>query len=221
MGYSDSLKEAAQPVWHQILEHPMVQGIGDGTLDEDKFRYWVQQDYLYLIDYSRVFALAASKAPDLEKMGRFATLLHETLNTEMELHRQYAEGFGISRPHLEATQSSPTTRAYTDFLVRTAAMGDHGDIVAAILPCMWGFNDTGLHLEEKGMPEHDGYRQWIEMYASDAFTQLSDDCRSLMDEAGEGATDTDFVRHKDLFVTSARWELLFWEAAHKKEQWPA
>lgn len=221
MGHSESLKEAALPVWNKILEHPMVQGIGDGTLEEARFKHWVRQDYIYLVEYSRMFALAAAKAPDLDKMGRFATLLHETLHTEMQLHREYAEGFRISRDELEVTQSSPTTRGYTDFLVRTAAMGDHGDIVAALLPCMWGFNDTALHLKGKGLPQHDGYRQWIEMYASDEFTELAKDCREMMDEAGEGATRETLERHRQTFVTSARWELLFWEAAWNQEQWPA
>jgi thiaminase (transcriptional activator TenA) len=221
MSYSDSLKQDARPVWNAILEHPMVKGIGDGSLDEAPFRYWVKQDYVYLIEYCRMFALAAAKAPDLEKMGRFATLLHETLHTEMDLHREYARSFDLSPQDLEDTKPSPTTQGYTDFLVRTASMGDHGDIMAALLPCMWGFNDTGLHLQKKGLPEHEGYRQWIEMYASQEFTDLTNDCRALMDEAGHGARAEDRERHKDIFITSARYELLFWDAAWKQEEWPA
>lgn len=219
--YSESLKETATPVWNALYEHPMVRGIGSGDLDEEPFKQWVRQDYVYLIEYARMFALAAAKAPDLDKMGRFATLLHETLTTEMELHRQYAESYGITRKELENTLPSPTTQGYTDFLVRTAALGDHGDIVAALLPCMWGFNDTALHLKANGLPEQSGYRQWIEMYASDEFSALTRDCRSLMDEAGAGATAADLERHRGLFVTSARYELRFWDAAWKQETWPA
>ncbi len=219
--YSESLKEAATPVWNALMRHPMVQGIGKGDLDEEPFKYWVRQDYVYLIEYSRMFALAAAKAPDLDKMSRFATLLHETLNTEMELHRQYAEHFRVSRQELEDTRPSPTTQGYTDFLVRTAALGDHGDIMAALLPCMWGYNDTALHLKADGLPEQSGYRQWIEMYASDEFSGLTRDCRELMDEAGAGASEADHQRHRALFLTSARYELQFWEAAWRQEEWPA
>ena len=114
----------------------MVRELGAGTLEDAPFRYWVRQDYVYLIEYARVFALGAAKAPSLERMGTFAELLDSTVNVEMDLHRSYAAEFGLSEADLEATEPSPTTRASTDFLVRTAALGSFGDTVAALLPCM-------------------------------------------------------------------------------------
>jgi len=102
-------------MWEAILDHPMVRELGQGTLDEAPFRYWVRQDYVYLIEYSRLFALGASKASTLDHMGTFADLLESTVTVEMDLHRSYAEEFGIGEAELEATTPSPTTRAYTDF----------------------------------------------------------------------------------------------------------
>jgi hypothetical protein len=40
----------------------------------------------------------------------------------------------------------PTTRAYTDFLVRTAADGDMSKLLAALLPCAWGYAYIGRQL---------------------------------------------------------------------------
>jgi len=140
MSFTDELGAVGDPIWDAIVDHPMVTQLGEGTLDESPFRYWVRQDYVYLVEYARVFALGAANAPDLARMGTFAELLDATINTEMELHRAYAADFGISESELEATEPSPTTRAYTDFLVRVAATGTFGDLVAALLPCMWGFN---------------------------------------------------------------------------------
>ena len=85
-------------------------GIGDGTLELDRFRHWVRQDYLFLIDYSRSLALAAARAPDLETMRRFADLAQATLGEEMELHRAYAREFEITESELEREQMAPTTR---------------------------------------------------------------------------------------------------------------
>jgi len=141
----DRLVEVHDPIVDAIVEHPMVSRLGEGTLDEAPFRYWVCQDYVYLVEYSRVFALGAAKAPSLDRMGTFAELLDETINTEMDLHRSYAAEFGISEAELEATEPSPTTRAYTDFLVRVAALGTWGDLVAALLPCMWGLENRRAH----------------------------------------------------------------------------
>ena len=152
MSFTDELEPTLDSIVTATVEHPMVAGLGDGTLDVEPFERWVRQDYYYLTEYNRVFALGAAKAPDLDRMGRFATLLSETLDTEMDLHRAYAAEFGIDAAELEATEPSPTTRGYTDFLVRTASHGTFGDLVAALLPCMWGFHETGLRLDSGGRP---------------------------------------------------------------------
>ncbi len=218
MAFTDELREAADPIWGATMDHPMVAGIGDGTLDEDRFREWVRQDYVYLVEYSRVFGLGAAQAPDLARLRTFADLLHETVETEMDLHREYAAEFDISEADLEATEPSPTTRGYTDFLVRAGHEG-FGETVAAILPCMWGFHETGRRLDEQGRPDHDLYAQWIATYASEEFAELAAWCRDLMDEVADGAGPERRERLKDLFVTSSRYEYRFWDAAYRGEEW--
>ena len=219
MGFTADLEEVAEPIWRAILDHPMVVRLGEGTLDEAPFRYWVRQDYYYLQEYARVFAHGAAKAPDLERMGTFAKLLDSTINTEMDLHRAYAADFGISEGDLEATEPSPTTRAYTDFLVRVAATGTFGDLVAALLPCMWGFNETGNRLAAEGLPADDRYAEWIETYSGEEFTELTDWCLELMDDVAARATSERRERYRELFRTSGRYEYRFWDAAWRREGW--
>ncbi len=219
MTFTEEIGDEAERFWEQILDHPMVEQLGEGSLDEEPFRYWVRQDYVYLIEYSRVFALGASSAPDLDRMGTFAELLEETINTEMDLHRSYAAKFGISEDDLEDTEPSPTTQGYTDFLVRTASMGTFGETVAALLPCMWGFNETGLRLKEQGKPDHELYAEWIDTYASDEFTQLAEWCCELMNDVARQSTDRQRTRYRERFRTSARYEYKFWDAAWRQEEW--
>jgi thiaminase/transcriptional activator TenA len=219
MSFTEALEPTAESLWDAIVDHPMVTQLGEGTLDEAPFRYWVRQDYVYLVEYSRVFALGASKAPDLGRLGTFAELLESTVNTEMALHREYAADFGISEAELEATRPSPTTRAYTDFLVRTAALGTFGDLVAALLPCMWGFNETAKRLDARGRPDHEGYAAWVEMYAGEEFTELTDWCLDLMDDVAADAAEETRERYRDLFVLSGRYEYRFWDAAWREEKW--
>ncbi len=139
--------------------------MGDGSLPVEKFKYYMMQDYVYLIDYSRVLALASARAPDLETMGWFAQLLDETLNTEMDLHRIYCAEFGISRQRLEDTRPAPTTIGYTSFLLKVAHQGSFGELVAALLPCQRGYWEIGEHLARRGEPgEAPLYGQWIHMY---------------------------------------------------------
>ncbi len=219
--FTDGLYRLAQPVWEAQHSHPFVRGIGDGSLDIEKFKFWVRQDYLFLIDYARLLALAVARAPDLDSMRRFADLVHSTLNVEMDLHRSYAAEFGISTAELEAEVKAPTTRGYTDFLLRVAALDDFSGLIAALLPCMWGFCDIGQRLAQDPAPADERYAKWIEMYSSEEFAELADWCRALVDRVAAGLPEESLRRMEDAFLTSSRYELLFWEMAWRQERWLA
>lgn len=219
MSFTNDLAVVADPIWDAIVDHPMVVELGEGTLDRAPFEYWVRQDYRYLLDYSRVLAYGTAKAPSLDRMETFTDLLTSTIEEEMDLHRAYAAEFDITEADLEATDPSPTTRAYTDFLVRVAATGTFGDLVAALLPCMWGFNVTGRRLERRGLPDDRRYAAWIETYAGEEFTELTNWSKSLMDDVAEDATVDVRERYRTLFETSARYEYRFWDAAWREEKW--
>ena len=223
MTLTDHLYRAAQPLWDAQLEHPFVKGIGDGTLEEDRFRRWVLQDYGYLKEFSRIFAWAVAKADRLESMGWYAKVLDLTLNSEMELHRSYAARFGISPEELEAEPMWPTTRAYTDFLVRTAADGDMADLLAALLPCAWGYVVIGRALAEAGPPDDQRYADWIAQYASDEFAEAGAWLRSELDRVtGQGGGEVGRekrARLQEIFVLSSRYELRFWDMCWEGESW--
>jgi thiaminase/transcriptional activator TenA len=212
MGFSEELREAAAPVWEAQLEHPFVRGIGDGTLPEDRFRFYVRQDYLFLIDYGRLLALAAARAPRLAWMRRFAALAESVLETEMDLHRQYAARWGITSEQLESETTAPATDAYCDFLLRTASLGDFSELVAALLPCMWGYAEIGAALAASP-PDHERYAEWIAAYASDEFAQLAAWCRELTDAAAADVAGPGRRRMHTAFRASSEHELAFWESA--------
>ncbi|MDP3768785.1 MAG: thiaminase II [Dehalococcoidia bacterium] len=219
--FTDHLHRIVAPVWEAQHAHPFVRGIGDGTLDVEKFKFWVRQDYLFLIDYARLLALAVARTPDLATMRRFADLVHSTLDVEMDLHRSYATEFGITNAELEAEEKAPTTRGYTDFLLRVAATGDYAELVAALLPCMWDFCEVGQRLARGPRPSDERYAKWIDMYASPEFAELSDWCRELVDRVAAGQPEDALQRVEDAFLTSSRYEYLFWEMAWREERWPA
>jgi len=218
---SEALRREAEPLWRTIHAHPFVRGIGDGTLPPERFRFYMCQDYLFLIAYSRVIALAAAKAPRLEEMGRFADLLNATLNTEMELHRGFAAKFGISREALEATQFAPACRAYTNYLLEVGWSGTFGEIAAAMLPCQWDYALIGRELAAQGPPKDAPlYAEWIEMYASEEFARLAAWLRGLLDAAAADAGPDERARMRGHFLMGTRYEYLFWEMSWKMEAWP-
>jgi thiaminase/transcriptional activator TenA len=210
--FSEELRGAASDLWEAQHAHPFVRGIGDGSLPVERFAHYVRQDYLFLVEYARMLALGAARATDVETMRRFAEIAQAILGEEMELHRAFARDFGISEAELEAETAAPTTQAYTDFLVRTAALGDAGELAAALLPCMWGYAELGQRLAAAGAPADERYARWIETYAVW--------CRGLVDRLGAAADDEGRARMTRAFVTCSRYELAFWEMGWTLERWP-
>lgn len=220
MAFTDELYEAASEIWRAQLEHPFVRGLGDGSLEEERFRRWVRQDYGYLKEYARIFAWAVAKADRLASMSWYAAVLDLTLNTEMDLHRTYAARFGITPEALEAEPMWPTTRAYTDFLVRTAADGDMADLLAALLPCAWGYAIIGRELAKGEPPEDARYADWIDMYSSDEFIEAMEWLRRELDQEVADAGSEKRQRLKEIFLLSSRYEWQFWEMCWEGEVWP-
>lgn len=220
MSFSQHLRSIADEIWEAQHRHSFVTGIGDGSLDLDRFGYWLRQDYLYLIDYARLFGAGMLKAPTLELMNTMSQLGHGILHTEMDLHRSYVAEFGISTEDLEQETKAPTCQGYTDFLLRTATVGDFPELMGALLPCIWGYGEVGDRLAERGMPADDRHRRWIEMYTSEEFRQLGVWCRQATDQVCEGLSSWALNRVEEAFVTSSRYELAFWEMAWSGEKWP-
>ena len=214
MAFTDELRQAADPIWSAQHQHPFLRGIGEGSLDPGTFRHYVRQDYLFLTDYARLLALGCARAPRLDEMTRFAELAGAVLGSEMELHRSYAAEWGISTAELEDERPTATTRAYTDFLLRVAALADYGELTAALLPCMWGYHELAVNLVERGSPGNRLYARWIDEYAGAEFGELTIWCRALTDRAAE---TSDRRRMTDAFLTSSRYELAFWDASWRNE----
>ena len=168
------------------------------------------------MDYTRVFALACARAPSLELMRRFGGLAQETLAVETELHLAFAAEWEIAPEELETEAIAPTPRAYTDFLLRRAALGDYSELIAALLACAWGYSWLGLTLAAEEHAER--YARWIDMCASPEFAELADWLRDVTDEIAVGAGEAGRARMREAFFQSSRYELAFWEAAWRLER---
>lgn len=221
MTTSDTLRKKADKVWRRIMAHPFIRELGDGSLPLDKFTFFLRQDYLFLMEYSRVLAIASAKAPDLDGMRRLAGLMHATLTQEMELHRRYCAGFGIGPEALERTRAAPGTSAYARFLVSVSYEGSINEIAAALLPCEWGYAEIGLELARTGdTSERNRYAQWICTYAAGEFQELAGWLRGYLDRRTRDPSKEERRRLENLFLMSSRYEYLFWEMAYKKQGWP-
>lgn len=221
MVLSERIFKEVEPIWRSYLDHPFVKGIGEGTVDQDKFIHYMKQDYIYLIEYSRVFAIGAAKAQDLKTMTLFADLLHGTMNFEMDLHREYAAKFGISSEDLEETKASATMTSYTHYMIAQAHQGGVENAVAAVLACAWSYNWIGKQLAKwEGALDHPLYGNWVKMYSSEGFTQIAQNCIALIDDLAKGKSEAELQHLIEIVVKTSYFEYMFWDMAENKSNWP-
>ena len=212
--FSARLHEAAAPIWAQCLNHPFVTGIGDGTLPTEKFQYFMLQDYLYLFDYARVFALGVFKARDRGLMQTFAHNVENILNGEMSIHRAYMARLGITEEQVSAVKPALDNLSYTHYMLAAADMGGPAEIVAAILACSWSYAEIGQTLAEiPGAAEHPFYGEWVRGYASEEYAAGNDTLIELMDALAGGAPEEQLAHLEEIFVNCSRYELGFWDMA--------
>jgi thiaminase/transcriptional activator TenA len=199
MSLAAHLEELGRPLVEEQLEHPTVLGIARGDLDEAVFRSWLEQDYLFLHDYVRVFSRLAWQAPSAH-LGDLVDLAHATYHDELELHRSLSAEFGAD---LDGARKGPACAAYTSFLLDSAA--GYSDGLAALYPCMWGYCTLGARLAENP-PGEPRYRRWVATYADPGFAELTRRIAQMIDESGAGRE-----RAERLFLEGMRHELAFWD----------
>ena len=211
---STRLHDAAAPVWEACLRHPFVTGIGDGTLDMEKFRYFMLQGYLYLFDYARVFALGVVKARDPELMRVFAANVDAILGGEMKIHRAYMKRLDITEEQVFAVKPALANLSYTNYMLSVAQTGGPMEIVASILACSWSYAEIGQALAAiPGAAEHPFYGEWIRGYASEEYAATNQALIELMDSLAADAGEEQLAYLTDVFVNCSRYELGFWDMA--------
>lgn len=211
---STRLHDAATPVWEACLRHPFVTGIGDGTLDMEKFRYFMLQDYLYLFDYARVFAQGVVKARDPELMRVFAANVDAILGGEMKIHRAYMKRLDITEEQVFSIKPALANLSYTNYMLSVAQTGGPMEIVASILACSWSYAEIGQALAAiPGAAEHPFYGEWIRGYASEEYAATNQALIELMDSLAADAGEEQLAYLTDVFVNCSRYELGFWDMA--------
>jgi thiaminase/transcriptional activator TenA len=217
MTLSERLWSTGSAVHAAILEHPFLTGLTDGSLPPDSFAFYVAQDAHYLRDYARTLAVVAAKAPTHADTALLARHAAGTAEVELALHETLLPQLGIDPAQLAGIPVSPTTTAYTSYLLATAYGGSFAEGLAAVLPCYWIYQRVGESLVGRGSPDP-RFAAWIATYAGEEFAATVRAVLDLTDRLQpDPATEAAMMRH---FGTTARYEWMFWDAAWRREGWP-
>lgn len=212
MNTVERLLTATTDIWKAYNEHPFVLGIQNGTLDKEKFRYYIIQDYLYLEDYAKTFAVGAAKSKSLEMANLFAKYI-SVMNGELDVHNGYLARLGVTQEEIDSTPRSLDNLSYTSYMLRVAYEEGEAEILAAILSCTYSYEIIARNIVKNNPASiHDEfYGDWIKGYASDAYAEENAILLDTLNRITENDSESQIQHLIDIFVACSRYELAFWE----------
>jgi len=208
------LRAAAGPTWRSYCDHAFVRGLGDGGLPEAAFRHYLVQDYLFLIQFARAYALAAYKADDLDDMRAAAAAMSAIVDTEVALHVGYCRDWGLDAAAITAVPEDLPTTAYTRYVLDCGLGGDLLDLLVALAPCVVGYAEIGLTLAAtpNALADTNRYRSWIEMYAGAEYQDVARQAVAQLDRVGaRRGGEARFAALSRTFAQATRLEVAFWQ----------
>ena len=213
-------KNAAGVDWTLFTNHAFVKGLSDGTLPQASFHYYLIQDYIYLIHFTRAWALAVVKSETLNEMKLAASTVNTLINHEMQLHVNTCKKVGISEDELFQAEEAVANLAYTRFVMDAGLSGDFIDLMAALAPCIFGYAEIGLTLS-KSAKSNTPYQDWINTYSCDEYQDLCNTLGAMIEQATLSRIGPDPItspRWKSLckrFHTATKLEINFWAMGYQ------
>ena len=206
-------------IYDAILRHPFVAGLTDGSLPRDRFRFYAVQDALYLREFARASSLAAARAPRGRLDRDVQRARGRALKVERALHEGFFAEFGLSPAEVAATPLAPTNLAYTSYLLAVAYGAPFHEGLAALLPCYWIYWEVGKALERAGSPDP-LFARWIATYASDEFGDAVRAVLAATDAVAARLRPHEREAMRRHFLTTSRYEWMFWDMGWRREAWP-
>ncbi len=213
----ERLLEATKEIWESYNEHPFVKGIEDGTLDKEKFRYYIIQDFLYLEDYAKSFAIGIAKAKSIETTQIFSGYINLLTGSEMNIHHGYMGKFGVSQEEVDNTPRALDNLSYTSYMLRVAYEEGEAEILTAILSCAYSYELIAKKMV-KNNPDcvnHEFYGEWISGYAGQEYASGNVVLINALNKLTENYTEQQLKHLTDIFVACSRYEYLFWDFSWK------
>ncbi len=215
MKWSEQTWKGIEELYESILKMPFIKELSDGSLPQEKFRFYMAQDSLYLEHFGRTLSLIAAKITDLQDVLAFMRFAENAIVVENALHESYFKDFGVS----DKGFLQPACHHYIHFLRSTAALESVEIAVAAVLPCFWIYREVGDYIYRTQNTVDNPYEKWIATYAGEEFSAAVDQAIAICDKIAENSTEATRKRMTEAFIMASRMEFHFWEAAYELKMW--
>ena len=204
------------PDWQRYVDHEFVRQLAAGSLPEASFKHYLQQDYAFLIQFIRAWALALYKSRTLDEMRDAQAGINALLDLEIDLHIKYCREWGINEAELTALDESAACVAYTRYVLDCGMSGGLAELYAALLPCIYGYAEIGQRLAQQGVDKKatnatNPYQSWIDMYASSEYQAVAEAAKTKFDQLCAEVAEPQLVQLQKIFNTATRMEVAFWQ----------
>ncbi len=221
MSFSEELRAGASSAWTALKGHPFVANMANGTLPLNSFRFYIDQNLLYLPEYARALALGVSSSANTDELVWFTKALDNIVHVEIPenelLRDRVAELGAVAHPHSDIM--APATLAYTSYLIATASQSDSLGVMALILPCAWTYQDIALANRDNAV-DHPVYSEWLRFFSTNEYDDIVRALRADIDSLAAGVDAKRRAEVSRIFTNGVRLEQAFWDMATNEAHWP-
>jgi thiaminase/transcriptional activator TenA len=214
------LREECDPIWRRIYSHPFIRELTNGTLPQDKLKVYIQQDYLYLIEFAKCCALAAARSSNPVTAKVFVKIAHQTFEKDLNYHRRLSKALGMEEKDLDEAKPLPTCFAYTNYMFGVAASGSSGEVAASLCPCLWTYLELGGILGpaiRKRVTRPDD-ALWS-YYSAGEYKAIVDAVMKIISDSVARASEEELERMRKHFKIASEYEYMFWDMAYGRKEW--
>ena len=214
----NELTSVARPMLKKIVQLPFIKEISNGTLAMEKFIFYIQQDKIYLTEFSKALALISTKIVHEEHRKCILEFSLDTLKAEHSLHDNYLLNY---TEDFTTSISSPTCFMYTNFLLKTISTEPVQEAFVSLIPCFWIYQEVGEHIKRKSQYiTNNPYQNWIDLYSSEKFKESTECAIVILNNLIARVSSDQRKSIRYTFIQAIRLEWAFWNSAYIHEQWP-
>ena len=214
MSWYEEVRAKTEPVFQEIVKHDFVKDLMAGTLSDDVFGFYVNQDTLYLSEYTKVLSMVGIKCYEAEETQFYLESATGIIEVEKALHQVF-----LKKKYLNP-EPTPTCELYTSYMARIVANYGVEVGLAATLPCFSIYKEVGDYIiANQTNKESNKYQDWIDTYAGEEFATSVAKAIEITNKYASTASPETLALMEEVFIKTSKLEWMFWDSAYKQENW--
>lgn len=211
---TEALWQNASHIIDRHLQHPFSKSLASGQLPIESFKFYLQQDAIYIKKYAQAMELLSEKAPNTTIKDTFAKLSIESYQLEHIFQKELFKQYNIKQTDL----MQPACLAYTSFLLATISTGTFLQGLTSLLPCFWVYLENGKNIAKNSL-DNNPYQAWIDTYVSDQFINQTNLVKKYVNFYSEDISNDELAKLSEIFNYSCRLDFQFMDNAYNLKKW--